>query len=107
MAMTHGPAGRVGAGAAVPAVDTCCEDCTPATAANPDERWLRNARYARWLAWASLAWMAAEGALGLVAGLAAGSNALAGRALGGGIAGPAPGNVGSRVTRARMLSANT
>src|SRR5260370_833545 len=38
--------------------------------ANRDERWLRNARYARWLAWASLAWMAAEGIVGLVAGFA-------------------------------------
>ena len=85
MAMTHGPAGRTGPGAAVPAVDTCCEDCTPATAVSPDERWLRNTRYARWLAWASLAWMAAEGAVGLIAGVAAGSIALVGWALGSGI----------------------
>jgi hypothetical protein len=55
MAMTHGPAGTVGAGAAVPAADACCEECTAATAVNLDERWLRNARYARWLAWASRA----------------------------------------------------
>src|SRR5215472_4279429 len=76
--MTPGPAGRAGAGAVVPAVHTCCEDCAPATAAHPDERWLRNARYARWLAWASLAWMAAEGIVGLAAGFAAGSIALVG-----------------------------
>src|SRR5438093_4061682 len=104
MAMTHGPAGRVGAGAAVPAVDICCEDCTPATAANPDERWLRNARYVRWLAWASLAWMAAEGAVGLVAGLAAGSIALVGWALGSGIEGLASMIVVWRFTGSRMLS---
>jgi hypothetical protein len=102
--MTHGPAGRAGAGSAVPAVDTCCEDCTPATAANPDERWLRNARYARWLAWASLAWMAAEGAVGLVAGLAAGSIALVGWALGSGIEGLASVIVVWRFTGSRMLS---
>jgi hypothetical protein len=66
-------------------MDTCCEDCTPATAANPDERWLRNARFARWLAWASLAWMTAEGIVGLIAGFAAGSIALVGWALGSGI----------------------
>jgi divalent metal cation (Fe/Co/Zn/Cd) transporter len=37
------------------------------------------------LAWASLAWMAAEGAVGLIAGVAAGSIALVGWALGSGI----------------------
>jgi hypothetical protein len=35
-----------------------------------------------WLAWASLAWMCTEGAIGLWQGLAAGSAALTGRALG-------------------------
>ncbi len=76
--MTRGPAGRAHPGAPVPAVDTCCEDCAPATGASPGEWWLRNARYARWLAWASLAWMAAEGVVGLAAGVAAGSIALVG-----------------------------
>ena len=102
--MTHGPAGMGGPGAAVPAVDTCCEDCTPATAVSPDERWLRNARYARWLAWASLAWMAAEGIVGLAAGLAAGSIALVGWALGSGIEGLASMIVVWRFTGSRMLS---
>jgi divalent metal cation (Fe/Co/Zn/Cd) transporter len=102
--MTHGPAGRAGAGAAVPAVDTCGDNCTPATAARPDERWLGNARYARWLAWASLAWMTAEGVIGLIAGLAAGSIALVGWALGSGIEGLASVIVVWRFTGSRTLS---
>jgi divalent metal cation (Fe/Co/Zn/Cd) transporter len=85
-------------------MDTCCADGTPATAANPDERWLRNARYARWLAWASLAWMAAEGVVGLVAGFAAGSIALVGWALGSGIEALASVIVVWRFTGSRMLS---
>jgi divalent metal cation (Fe/Co/Zn/Cd) transporter len=40
--------------------------------------WLRNARRARLLSWLSLAWMTAEGAVGLAAGIAAGSIALVG-----------------------------
>jgi len=108
MAMMHGPAGRAGPGAAVPALDACCDDCAPAprppTAANPGERWLRNARYARWLAWASLAWMAAEGAVGLAAGFAAGSIALVGWALGSGIEGLASVIVVWRFTGSRMAS---
>ncbi len=40
--------------------------------------WLRAARLARWLAWASLFWMTVEGAVGLAAGLTAGSIALVG-----------------------------
>ena len=102
--MTHGPAGRAGLGVAVPAVDTRCEGCTPATAANPDERWLRNARYARWLAWASMACMTAEGIIGLIAGWAVGSIALVGWALGSGIEGLASVIVVWRFTGSRMLS---
>jgi divalent metal cation (Fe/Co/Zn/Cd) transporter len=102
--MTHRPAGRAGPESALPAVDTCCEDCTPAAAANPDERWLRNARYARWLAWASLGWMAVEGAVGLVAGFAAGSIALVGWALGSGIEALASVIVVWRFTGSRTLS---
>ena len=74
------------------------------TAVIPDERWLRSARYARWLAWASLAWMAAEGLLGLVAGLAAGSIALVGWALGSAIEALASVIVVWRYTGSRMLS---
>ena len=62
--------------------DRCCADCTGPEGASKDDRWLANARYARWLAWASLAWMTAEGAIGLAAGFAAGSIALVGWALG-------------------------
>jgi len=102
--MTPGPAGRAIPGAAAPAVDTCCEDCTQATATAPDERWLRNARYARWLAWVSLAWMAAEGVVGLAAGFAAGSIALVGWALGSGIEGLASVIVVWRFTGSRTLS---
>jgi divalent metal cation (Fe/Co/Zn/Cd) transporter len=50
-----------------------------------DAGWLRAARAARWLAWASLGWMAAEGALGLAAGLSAQSIALVGWALSSGV----------------------
>jgi hypothetical protein len=57
------------------AVDACCESCPPVP--GRDGQWLADARKARWLAWASLAWMSAEGAVGLAAGLAAGSVALA------------------------------
>lgn len=42
----------------------------------PDQAWLRAARRARQLSWLSLAWMAAEGAIGVVAGVLAGSIAL-------------------------------
>lgn len=73
-------------------------------AARPDEQWLRSARYARWLAWASLAWMAAEGILGLIAGFAAGSIALVGWALGSAIEGLASVIVIWRFTGSRMLS---
>ena len=102
--MTRGPAGRAGPGAAVPAPDTCGEERAPATAAGLDERWLRDARYARWLAWSSLAWMAAEAAVGLIAGVAAGSIALVGWALGSGIEALASVIVVWRFTGSRMVS---
>lgn len=62
------------------AVDACRESCPPVR--GRDGQWLADARTARWLAWASLVWMSAEGAVGLAAGLAAGSVALAGWAAG-------------------------
>jgi divalent metal cation (Fe/Co/Zn/Cd) transporter len=43
-----------------------------------DERWLLAARRARQLSWLSLVWMGAEGTVGVVAGIAAGSIALIG-----------------------------
>jgi divalent metal cation (Fe/Co/Zn/Cd) transporter len=102
--MTDGPAGRPGPGAAIPGPDAGCDNATVTTAVIPGERWLRSARYARWLAWASLAWMAAEGLLGLVAGFAAGSIALVGWALGSAIEALASVIVVWRFTGSRMLS---
>ena len=51
------------------------------------ESWLRAARRARWLAWASLVWMTLEGALGVVAGIAANSTESSSFASGTGFAG--------------------
>ena len=61
-----------------------------------DVGWLRAAKWARWLAWASLGWMTIEGAVGLVAGFAAGSIALVGWALSSGVEGLASVIVGRR-----------
>ncbi len=46
--------------------------------APPTAEWLRNARRARRLSWLSLAWMGAEGAIAITAGVLAGSIALVG-----------------------------
>lgn len=59
---------------------------------------------ARWLAWASLAWMCTEGGVGLWQGLAAGSAALTGWALGSAVEGLASIIVIWRFTGARTLS---
>lgn len=80
------------------------DTCTATVAGAPDAQWLRAARYARWLAWMSLAWMTAEGVVGLVAGFAAGSIALVGWALGSGIEGLASVIVVWRFTGSRTLS---
>ena len=69
-----------------------------------DAGWLRAARQARWLAWASLAWMCTEGAVGLWQGLASGSVALTGWALGSAVEGLASVIVIWRFTGARALS---
>jgi divalent metal cation (Fe/Co/Zn/Cd) transporter len=97
---------RPGAGnfASEVAPGACGESCTDARPATRDGRWLRTARLARWLAWASLAWMTAEGALGLIAGLAAGSVALVGWALGSVIEGLAAVIVVWRFTGSRTRS---
>jgi divalent metal cation (Fe/Co/Zn/Cd) transporter len=85
--------------------DACHDDCCGTTRNAPrDEAWLRAARTARWLAWASLVWMAGEGALGLYAGLAAGSIALVGWALGSAIEGLASIIVVWRFSGARTFS---
>ena len=86
------------------ALGACGDDRTVTTPVKKDERWLRAARYARWLAWASLAWMTAEGVLGLIAGFAAGSIALVGWALGSAIEALASVIVVWRFTGSRMLS---
>jgi len=62
------------------ALDAGC-DCCAAKPGGDDGR-RRAVRAARLLAWASLGWMTAEGAVGLAAGLAAGSASLAGWAAG-------------------------
>src|SRR4029077_3988522 len=105
--MTHGPAGTSDPGAAVPGPDTCCDNATVTTAAIPDERWLRSARYARWLAWGSPASMAAEGILGLSASGVAGSIALVGWALGSAIEALASVIVVWRFTGSRIVSATS
>ncbi len=66
--------------------------------------WLRAARWARILAWTSLVWMTAEGALGLIAGVSAGSISLVGWALGSVIEGVASVIVIWRFTGSRALS---
>src|SRR5437764_2452083 len=69
-----------------------------------DAAWMRAARLARWLAWASLFWMTVEGAVGLAAGLTAGSIALVGWALSSAVEGLASVIVIWRFTGSRTLS---
>jgi divalent metal cation (Fe/Co/Zn/Cd) transporter len=69
-----------------------------------DAGWRRAARQARWLAWASLAWMCTEGVIGLWQGLAAGSIALTGWAMGSVVEGLASVIVIWRFTGTRTLS---
>ena len=82
---------------------TCCHDC-PCAGNGRDEGWLRYTRYALLLAWASLAWMTAEGAIGLIAGITAGSIALIGWAVGSAVEGLASIIVIWRFTGARTMS---
>ena len=93
----------------VPVLDACCPpgSGSPAGLGMPavrDAGWRRAARLARWLAWASLAWMCTEGAIGLWQGLAAGSIALTGWALGSAVEGMASVIVIWRFTGTRALS---
>lgn len=74
------------------AADSCCAPGNPCPgyplAPRPgDARWHRDTRAARWLAWASLTWMCIEGGVGLWQGLASGSAALTGWALGSAVEG--------------------
>jgi divalent metal cation (Fe/Co/Zn/Cd) transporter len=70
-----------------------------------DAGWLRAARQARRLSWLSLAWMTAEGVLGVLAGATAGSIALVGWGLGSAIEGMAAVIVIWRFTGSRSQSA--
>lgn len=81
--------------------DACCATAVPVTR---DAAWLRAARQARWLAWASLAWMCAEGAIGLWQGYVSGSISLIGWALGSAVEGLASVIVVWRFTGSRTLS---
>jgi divalent metal cation (Fe/Co/Zn/Cd) transporter len=100
------PAGEPG----LPVIqDACCASGGSCAAESPapvvrDAGWLRAARQARWLAWASLAWMCAEGGIGLWQGLASGSVALTGWALGSALEGLASVIVVWRFTGSRALS---
>ena len=75
-----------------------------AAPAGHDEAWHARARMARLLAWVSLAWMAGEAALGLVAGARSGSVSLTGWAAGSGIEALASVIVIWRFTGTRTLS---
>jgi divalent metal cation (Fe/Co/Zn/Cd) transporter len=88
----------------LPIADACCEGCAAPPAGIRDQGWLSAARYARWLAWVSLAWMTAEGVAGLIAGITAGSIALAGWALGSAIEALASVIVIWRFTGSRTMS---
>jgi divalent metal cation (Fe/Co/Zn/Cd) transporter len=66
--------------------------------------WLRAAWWARSLSWVSRVWMSVEGAVGLAAGVAAGSVALIGWALSSGVEGLASVIVIWRFTGSRVLS---
>nr|WP_244975555.1 cation transporter [Mycobacterium kubicae] len=83
--------------------DTCCDTATHA-APGRDAAWQRDARWARLLAWLSLAVMLSEGVVGLWQGLAVGSIALTGWALGGGAEALASAMVVWRFSGARTLS---
>src|SRR5262245_12025369 len=70
----------------------------------PNAAWRRRARWARWLAWVSLAVVLIEGAVGLWQGIAVGSVALTGWALGGGAEALASAMVIWRFSGTRTLS---
>lgn len=66
--------------------------------------WLRAAKRARFLSWLSLAWMGAEGAIAIVAGIIAGSIALIGFGIDSAIEGLASVVIVWRFTGSRLLS---
>src|SRR3954454_16612093 len=74
-------------------------------AAQPrDSGWMADARRARFLAWLSLAWMTVEGAVGIAAGVAAGSIALVGFGLDSAIEGFASVIIIWRFSGSRLVS---
>ncbi len=102
-------AARLPAEPEAPVLDTCSAPCSALATGPPgpgarDAGWPRAARQVRWLALASLAWMCTEGAIGLWQGLAAGSAALTGWALGSAVEGLASVIVVWRFTGSRTLS---
>jgi divalent metal cation (Fe/Co/Zn/Cd) transporter len=88
----------------LPVQDSCACQASLPTSLGRDAGWHGAARQARWLAWASLAWMCTEGGIGLWQGLAAGSAALTGWALGSAVEGLASVIVVWRFTGSRALS---
>lgn len=70
----------------------------------PTAEWLRAARRARMLSWLSLAWMGAEGAIAITAGILAGSIALIGFGIDSAIEGFASIIIVWRFTGSRLLS---
>lgn len=82
----------------------CADGCCGSTRPVRTQAWLRASRIVRALSWFSLAWMTAEGALGLLAGVSAGSISLVGWALGSVIEGLASVIVVWRFTGRRTLS---
>jgi divalent metal cation (Fe/Co/Zn/Cd) transporter len=92
----------------IPVLDACCAPGGTCEAelrvAARNAGWRRAARLARLLAWTSLAWMCTEGGIGLWQGLAAGSIALTGWALGSAVEGLASVIVIWRFTGSRALS---
>jgi len=109
-------AARPAGGPALPVLDDCCAPgCSCASCAQAQARpergaeergaeWHQAARAARWLSWFSLAWMTAEGALGLTAGVDGGSISLVAWALGSVIEGLAAVIVIWRFTGSRLAS---
>jgi hypothetical protein len=74
------------------------------SAAEPSTDWLRAARRAKQLSWLSLAWMGAEGAIAITAGILAGSIALIGFGIDSAIEGVASLVIVWRFTGHRLLS---
>jgi divalent metal cation (Fe/Co/Zn/Cd) transporter len=76
----------------------------PAQRPGPSPEWLRAARRAKALSWLSLAWMGAEGAIAIAAGILAGSIALIGFGIDSAIEGFASIVIVWRFTGHRLLS---